>query len=249
MSFVYNREYLEMSDRKMIQLAPYFVLKEPSVVESSMLDRLSAGDFFLHITGPNTPKFIYLIDRFAALFKNGLKVYIPAHLIILLLRLRSKKEKKSELLRKYFIGVLRSTLFVAFFASSIPAARITPILYGIFNRKMGSWSGFTISFIFSCFVFIESPNRWSDIALYVLGQWFEAYPKSLVKRRYAPVVAHAEKIMMAAAIGLMTWLTFAHDRQIAERKNKVAQAIEFLIGNKESFEKTLKSNTKNQDKD
>lgn len=215
-----------------IPLAPYIVLKTPTAVDKKMLEVLSSGTFFLHQTGPDAPKLMYVLSRFAGFFKNALRIYVPAHLIILLLRLRGKKDSKATLLRKYVIGVLRSTLFVTFFASSISFSRVTPILYGIFNNKMGSWAGFTISFLFSCFIFIESSSRWSDLALYVLGQWFEAFPGSLVKRKYIPPVKHAEKVLLAVAIGLMVWLRFNEDPVIdhGAKRNKMSSVVDYLVG-------------------
>ena len=220
-----------------IPLAPYFFLKAPNNVEKSILEFFSQGNFFLHQTGPGTTKILYLLNRFSGFFKNALRIYVPAHLVILILRLRSRKDSKATLLKKYLTGVLRSSIFVAFFAMSIAFSRVAPPLYGIFNNSMGSWSGFTISFLFSCFIFLESSSRWADLALYVLGQWFEAFPKSLVKRHYLPPVKHTEKLLLAISIGLMVWLRFDEDPVVDHKKNKMSSAVDFLIGKFEDDEK------------
>lgn len=221
-----------ISNKTPIQLAPYFVLKTPTPIEKKILDHLAAGNFFLHQTGPDAPKLMYVLNRFSGFLKNALKIYIPAHLIILLLRLRAKKDSKGTLLKKYIIGVLRSSIFVALFASSISISRVTPPLYGIFNNTMGSWAGFTISFLFSCAFFIESSQRWPDMALYVLGQWFEAFPTSLVKRKYITPVKHAEKMLLALAIGLMVWIRFTEDPAVdhGRKRDKMSMAVDFLVG-------------------
>lgn len=231
--------------------APWIIIKQPSEVEKMMLERFSKGDFFLHIVGPNTPKLAYVAARLWGLFKNGLKVYIPAHLVILLLRLRGKKDSKSTLLKKYLIGVLRSTLFVTVMASCIPVARVTPLLYNIFSNKTRSWAGFFISFMFSCAIFIDSSSRWSDVSLYVLGQWIEAFPGSLVKRRYVPQIPQADKYLMGLTIGMLSWLTYSKTMSSVQddekkRKNKVAQAVEFLIGTFDDEKQNGKSQEKCQ---
>lgn len=223
--------------KPVIPLAPFFVLKTPTAVEQKMLDLISQGNFFLHQTGPDAPKLFYALNRFCTFFKNSLRVYIPAHLIILLLRLRSRKDSKATLAKKYIIGVVRSSLFATFFAMSIASSRVTPPLYGIFNPRVGSWSGFIISALFSCFIFVESHQRWQEFALYVLAQWFEAFPNSLIKRKYISRVNHVEKVAMAFAIGLMVWLRFNEDLKKGERKNKMSSIIDFIIGTFET-EKT-----------
>lgn len=227
------------------QLAPYIVLKSAGPIEKKMLDHLAAGNFFLHKTGPHAPKLMYVLNRFSGFFKNAMKIYIPAHLIILLLRLRGKKDSKGTLLKKYLIGVLRSTLFVALFASSISISRVTPPLYGIFTNKMGSWAGFTISFLFSCAFLIESSQRWPDMALYVLGQWFEAFPRSLVKRKYVPPVKHAEKLLLALAIGMMVWIRYTEDPTIEDgrKRDKMSIAVDFLVGRFDHQQESSKTET------
>lgn len=225
---------MEASAAKMqFELAPFFVLKTPTPIEKKMLDTLQKGVFFFHRTGPDTSKLLYVLYRFGSFFKNALRIYIPAHLVILLLRLRSRKDSRSTLLKKYLIGVLRSTLFATFFASSISISRVTPLIYNLINEKTGSWAGFALSSAFSWFFLFESSNRWPDMSLYVLGQWFEAYAKSLVKRKYAPVVPYIENLVLALAIGLTVWLRFTEEPSSdpAQKRNKMSLAVDFLIGN------------------
>lgn len=188
---------------------------------------------------PHTDEIKYLLSRFGGFFKSALKIYIPAHLIILLLRLRSKKEKKSTVLKKFVIGVLRSSLFVAVFASSIPCGRIVPQLKAIFNNKLGSWSGFLVSFLFSLSFLIESSSRWSDMSLYVFGQWMEGYTFSLIKRGYISRVKHFEKIILGLGIGLIMYLRYQKtDKPDSHAKaNKMSTAIDYILGDL-AFEET-----------
>ncbi len=216
------------------------ILREPlSILESSMLKRFEVLGLFAHRIGPDTNPFGYLAARFISYMKLAAKVYLPIHLMILLLRLRKQKNIKplSEI-RRLVVSVLRSSVFVACFASSIPMCRVAKPIIALFNNTMGAWSTFIVSFLFTWAIFCEVPARWPDISLYVLAQWLEGFTYSLVKRGYVPHISNFDKVVFAVAIAALSHLHFSLQDEAGgkaySKKNKISQAIELIIGNFES---------------
>jgi hypothetical protein len=230
-----ENSYLKLTE------VPY-CLKHPSTYQSSQLMELSAKGLFPSVLNPSTNKFMYFLGRYWSFFKSGLKVYIPVHLVILLLKLRGRKEPLPTLLKKFIAGLIRSSLFVASFASSYAAGRSIPIFTNLFSNKLGSWSAFIISITFSFSIFLESSSRWNDISLYVLGQWLEGYGYSLVKRKYISNIPYLEKIVFAVAISLIISLhyskeTVLEDPSDQEKKKpssksqeKLSRIVKILLG-------------------
>ena len=209
------------------------IMKEFNQLSQSYLDKLANEEVFMSFLGPDTSPSLYWLSRFSSFFKSGLRVYMPAHLVILLLKLKSKKDSKGKLLKNYVIGVLRSALFISVMASSIPTTRITPMLNQMFTKKFGSWAGFIVSVIFCHGIFFESSNRWSDLSLYVLGQWFEGFTYSLVKRGYLKPIKNFENILMAISIGTLVYLCYANQEEEnseTKKPNKLNQAMNIILG-------------------
>ena len=233
-----ENSYMRLTD------VPY-ILKHPSAYQARKLVELSARGLFGSALAPSTSVMLYVLSRYWSFFKSGLKVYIPAHLVILLLRLRGRKESVPSLLKKYIIGLLRSSVFVATFAASYPAARAVPLFHKSFNNTMGSWSAFLVSILFSFSVFLEASSRWSDISLYVLGQWLEGFGYSLVKRKYVGTIPHLERFVFAAAISLIISLHYSKDdntpdtadpakpKQSSKTQDKLSRIIKIIIGDED----------------
>lgn len=227
--------YLKLTD------VPY-VLKHPSAYQTRKLLELSARGLFGSDLAPTTSVMMYVLFRYWSFFKSGLKVYIPAHLVILLLRLRGRKESLPTLLKKYIVGLLRSSIFVATFAFSYPAARAVPLFNRMFNNKLGSWSAFIVSVLFTSSIFLEASSRWSDISLYVLGQWLEGYGYSLVKRKYIGSIPHLERIVFALAISMIISLYYSKDecdsdpansdgsKKSSKTQDKISKIVKFMLG-------------------
>ena len=217
-------------------------LKVPKEVQGWVvnlrLEEFRATGNFLHTVSPYTDRFLYLFERYKSFFVSALKVYTPVHLILMLLRLRSKKESRTGLLKKFAKGLVQSSAFVACFASSTTSTRVFPLLNSIFTPTFGSWSGFIISFMFSNAIFIESPSRWADISLYVLGQWIEGFSYSLVKRKLVSPIPSVEKYLLGVSMGLMIYLRYtnqpgesAEDLATSHKQtNKIARMIDLIVG-------------------
>jgi hypothetical protein len=119
---------------------------------------------------------------------NANRVYLPVHTILFLIRLRRSRGKgKLKLLLKRFKGWVKSCLFAAFFALSIPFCGV------YLNNIVGParpTHGFVISFLFSWFILFESYSRWGEMSIWVLAQWFESIGTSLDKRRMNPKIPY-----------------------------------------------------------
>jgi len=237
---VSENSYLKLTE------VPY-CLKNPTANQSRQLLDLSARGLFPPSMNPASSKTLYFIGRYWSFFKSGLKVYIPVHLVILLLRLKNKKEPLPTLLKKFIAGLIRSSLFVASFASSYAAGRTIPIFNNLFCNKLGSWSAFIISITFSFSIFFESSSRWNDISLYVLGQWLEGYGYSLVKRKYINSIPYLERIVFAVAISMIISLHYSKDevpedpsdlgkkKPSSKSQDKLSRIVRVLLGDDEDY--------------
>lgn len=130
------------------------------------------------------------MKRFATLFLNSAKIYLPVHFIVLLLRLRKAKGNKLQILLRGIKEFIGSCLFGTCFAMSIPGSYA--YISSILPRAKYSWIGNVIGFLFSWAIFFDSSSRWAEMSIYVLAQWLEGFTYSIYKRKYAPVVSHWE---------------------------------------------------------
>lgn len=134
------------------------------------------------------PTFRYLLKRFLELNQNAAKVYLPVHLIILIMRIKKNGFKNKKNYIRFIKEMIGSCLFASSFAMSIPSC-YTSLCTNIPGLK-GTYNGMIVSFLFSWAIFFDDPSRWSEMSLYVLAQWFEGYTYSLYKRQYLPPVKY-----------------------------------------------------------
>lgn len=131
---------------------------------------LQEKGLFANYIGPGMGPLTYLAKRFLAVLAKSGRVYIPVHLMMTLLKLRKKNRPGwFSLVKQFVIGVLKSSVFVSFFALSIPSMRVVPPVSMFFNNKLGSWGGYFVSFIFTWTIFLESKSRWPEVSMYVLA--------------------------------------------------------------------------------
>ena len=213
-------------------------------VVNKRLEQIAKTGNFLHTLSPFNSKYTYISSRYADFFTSALKVYLPVHLILMLLRLRNKKDSIGTLLKRFIKGLFRSSIFVATFAISSPTARAFTPLGKLFNPYLGSWSGMIVSFLFSNSIFLENSSRWADISLYVLGQWVNGYSYSLVKREYVGLIPHIERYLLAFSMGLLAhlryngaielrnteWKDDERSNQMKIESSKIVKSIDVIIG-------------------
>lgn len=145
----------------------------------------------------------YLLRRFGGLLRNSALVYFPVHLVITIIKFFKSKEKSGSILKKTLKDFLKSSLYAAVFAMSIPTSYTC--LKHIYPRVKSTWMGFLISFVYSMAIFIESRSRWGEISLWVLSQWFEGFSYSCLKRRILPAIPHWHKYVLMVAMAIISY--------------------------------------------
>jgi hypothetical protein len=129
------------------------------------------------------PRTFYLTLRLVKLFQNAGKIYIPVHLVILLIRIRrvSTYSNIVRLLVRTGRELMHSTIFTSIYAMSLPLS----YCYGhvIQNTLELTDLGMLISFVCSLAILLEDKRRWKDISLYVGSQWIESMLISLKKQK------------------------------------------------------------------
>lgn len=116
--------------------------------------------------------FIYKIFQY---LRNVNSVYMPVHFLLLLVRLKTSKENKKNIIKIFFTGLAKSNAFAAGMASSITfsACHLSRIIGP--SRPFHVW---VVSLVFTLFIFFESHKRWGEISVNVLANWFESCVKS-----------------------------------------------------------------------
>lgn len=202
-------------------------------IKEHIQDQLIHGLRFKYLESVSRP--MYNIKSFIRLFKNASKIYLPVHILIMILRLvRAKKDKsKLKIVWRSIKEFIKSDLFATLFAMSIPAAYTH--LKDINPRATSSWFGFIVSFVSSFAILLESSGRWGEMSLYVLAQWFEGFTYSLYKRKYAPVIPHWEKYVLMLAMGIIAWGYYAEEPEESLSDGKPAKMeffMKFILGSK-----------------
>ena len=193
---------------------------------SLLYNNLNEGLHILHKASDH-PKIIYLIERFITLYGNSLKVYLPVHIVTLLLRLKRGKQSIGQLLKRGVVECMKSAMFATCFAMSIPVCYCYYSTW--FPRAKQTWMGNLVAFTFSWAILWDSNSRWAEMSLYVLAQWFEGFVYSLHKRRYLPTVPHWEKLVLALAFGIIASCYFERDDSGTE-KHKLDFFFKFILG-------------------
>ena len=148
---------------------------------------------------------------------------------MLVLRLVKSRKNFLPTLKRAVKEFIKSNLFAAVFAVSIPNI-YTFLKY--FGRFKTSNVGFFTSFLFSFAILLESPNRWGEMSLYVLAQWLEGFTYSLYKRKYLPVIPHWEKYVLMLAMGIISYVYFSPEPETdqATSRGKLDFIMRQLVG-------------------
>ena len=175
------------------------------------------------------PKALYLLKRFLSVNLNAARVYLPVHLIVLLIRLKNNKQDRKSTVLKFFKEMAGSCLFASGFAMSIPASYAC--LNDILPHPKSSNIGMLISFTFSWAIFFDSKSRWSEMSLYVLAQWFEGYTYSLYKRKLVPVIPQWEKLVFGISMAIISYSYFSRSQEEEKQKDsKMDMVLKFILG-------------------
>ena len=178
------------------------------------------------------PMVNFTILRLAGLFKSAVKVYLPVHLISLLLRLRSPKQKKRAIFKRFIIELSRSLVYSTIYGYAMPlsASWFRPL----YNLIGSSWAAVLVAGFLSSAILFESRSRLSEMSLYVLGQWIQAYSYSVKKRGYVSDIPHLENVVLGCALGIMSALYYsschnAEEQPRGESDSRAEMKIESMI--------------------
>ena len=113
---------------------------------------------------------------------NANNVYMPVYIVLFLRNLKNFRKDKLNTLKRLLKGWFKSCAYVALFASSYPFTGTFYVqnMVGV----LSPWTCFLVSFLFTWAVFLDSKSRWSEVSVWVLGQWIEGFLYSLKKREY-----------------------------------------------------------------
>lgn len=164
-----------------------FVLKTLSDQGSALIEDVLVGKVFVPYSEVMIPRTFYLTFRLIRLFQNASKIYIPVHLVILLIRTRrlNSYNNAARLLLRTLKELINSTIFTSVYAMSLPLS----YCYGqtVQNTFKLTDLGLIISAVCSCAIFLEDRRRWKDISLYIGSQWIEAVLNSFKKQKKVPI--------------------------------------------------------------
>jgi hypothetical protein len=177
----------------------------------------------------------YLTKRFKAVLISSAKVYVPVHFLLMLLKLRNRKYSKISTLKRFVEHSIRSIAFGTGYGICVPSA--VTYMSWIFKSSHSEWLTTLFAGMFACSIFFESPERWGEISLYALAQWFHACGISLVKQRRLPNFPNAEKYLLAVSMALASYLFYnkseeGQDGNSKPKKEKLEFILEFLLGDK-----------------
>ena len=191
-----------------------------------------------HIAGVESC-LLHIILRAGLFAKNAHSIYFPVHFIVSLLRLRKvkKKEDLKKIILRFFKGYIKSIAFATVYASgySVVSCYFNPITVG---------KTYLSSFIFSHGFLLEDPNRWSEMSLWVLGQWFHSHIIYHSKRKRDLGIPHWDKLLFALSFGIFTHLFYSAE----ETPRKLNFVMKYLCGDNEKSElKDVKQNEKGEE--
>lgn len=187
------------------------------------------------------PRAFYITQRLVNLFQNAFKIYLPVHLVILLIRLRRQRHDAWTLIKRTMRELYRSTLFTSVYAMSLPG--VYCYLNAILGRFKSAAVGLLVSGLFSFAIFLEDSRRWKDIALFVGAQWTEAMLAAGRKRKlicecsnWQVVWDYQNAIMFSLGMAFIAYAHYSPDppslrpQQPPFRKKTIEIVCEFFFG-------------------
>jgi hypothetical protein len=164
------------------------------------------------------------LENFWYGFKFGLKFYFPLHFIPLLFRYKQLLQKPLSTLRTALKGCVRSTLVLAVMVL------IGKMCECIYLKGIGKLNQACLTFAAAMCplaAFIETPARISDMAIFVMPRFFEAFWKFLNRRGMVINVPFGQVIMFSAA---MAAIMYSHYREPENIKPMYRKACEKFFG-------------------
>ena len=163
-------------------------------------------------------------SRFLVTFLNGLRLYLPIHLLPLLFRLKTLRAKPLQVLYQAVLGTVYSALFVSQTATTMRA------MLCVTSRLRGKWDRMNvlIGAIFCSFsLFWEAPGRRCEISLYVLPRFLDSVWTFLKRRGLVRDVPGGAVGLFALAMGTVA---YAHVNEPEIMKSYVELICKTILG-------------------
>lgn len=170
----------------------------PEQLEKLALGTLRASCGYLH-KGSHLANWV---ENFLHGAKFGLKFYFPLHFIPLLFRYKQVLKKPWETIKTALKGCVRSTMVLAVM---VLLAKITICTYIGCLHKMDRNLMTLSSFIVTFAAFVETPARISEMALYVLPRFFDAFWKFLKRRGLVKDIPYAQVMLFSVSMSAIMY--------------------------------------------
>ena len=139
----------------------------------------------------------FYLQTFIHTLKFGLKFYLPLHIISLILKYKQLVKNPSEAIQKSFKACVRSMMLLS---SMILIGRVTLCTWiritGNANEKMMRLIAASVTLG----TFVESSAKISEMAMYLMPRFFDAFWKFLKRRGYCVSVPYGQVIIFCLSI-------------------------------------------------
>ena len=163
-------------------------------------------------------------DRFRRTLLNGLRLYLPIHILPVLFRLKSFRSHPLKTLQQVALGTFKSAMFVSQTATTMRAALC------VMSRLRGKWDKFNvlIGALFCAISLLwEAPSRRCEIALYVLPRFLDSFWQFWKRRGVVRDVQGGGLALFALAVGVVA---YAHEKEPDLLKSYIETICRHLLG-------------------
>jgi hypothetical protein len=163
-------------------------------------------------------------QRFLITFINGLRLYLPIHLLPLLFRLKALRAKPIKSITHAALGTVYSALFVSQTATTMRA------MLCLCSHLRGKWDKINVligAILCSFSLFWEAPGRRCEISLYVLPRFLDSMWSFLKRRGLVRDVPGGQVGLFALAMGTVA---YAHVNEPDVMKSYVELICKNILG-------------------
>ena len=194
-------------------------------MDPSTVDRINRGEFLAcELVHAHTCEVYALLHSWKMLVP-ALKVYIPVHVVpMLVLKSKELRKRPGELVVRCVKNIAKSCGFVALYSGVI---RYLMCRVGRATGSSGRWTLSLCVLLGSFAVALETPRRRTELALFLLPRAIEALWSLLRKWRLVKAIQGGDKLLFAAATGLVL-LFYQNEPQLL--KTNYLSVTQFLFG-------------------
>lgn len=144
---------------------------------------------------------IHALKRFFVMVPKALKVYGPVHLVpLLLFKLKQLRSNPKEASLKFLLGLVRSMAFISTYMS---LEKIAECYCTVLFQGTRFFNPFLVSLVATHAIYLETPHRRHELALYLLPRALETIWNIAEKANYVKAVPCGEVGLFMLGLGLM----------------------------------------------